>query len=79
MAKIEKTNEFTIIWNDDETVGLQFKEGKPMQLYDKSVVVESYDLPQFQGEIGLERLEKEIESLVSYAMVQYPMEFAEMP
>lgn len=79
MAKIEKKNEFTIIWNDDETVGLQFEEGKTMQLYDKSVVVESYDLPQFQGEKGLTLLEKEIEELVSYAMQQYPMEFAEMP
>ena len=79
MAKIEKTNEFTTIWNECETVGLQFQEGETMQLYTKSVVVKSCDLPQFQGEEGLKRLENEIQSLESYAKLQYPMEFAEMP
>ena len=75
MAKIEKKNEFTVIWNDEGTVGLQFTEGKSMQLYDKSVLT---DFDKLEKK-GIDWIEKEIQGLEEFAKDTYPMEFAEMP
>lgn len=76
MTKIEKENEFTIIWNDDKTLGLRFKEGESMQLYDSTVIT---DFQKLESKDGIDWLDKEIESLKEFAKEKYPFEFSEMP
>lgn len=74
--EIDKKNEFTIIWNDDKTVGLRFQEGESMQLYDSAVIT---DFQRLESKEAIEWLENEIDALKEFAKKRYPFEFKEMP
>jgi hypothetical protein len=72
----EQSGSLITLWNDKKGVGLQFKEGEPLQRYTSSVVLADKTLTS--TEAGLAIMNKAAGELMEHAARLYPKESGEM-
>lgn len=69
-----ETNGSTItLWDDTEGVGLQFKEGEPLQEYESNLVLRDFSI--LETEAGVAHLSEVSNRLHKEAAKRYPIEF----
>lgn len=71
--RTEKNGNLITLWDDQEGIGLQFKEGESLQRYTSEIVIK--DTAILSTEDGIAHLSKVQEALTAFAEAQYPKEF----
>lgn len=74
--RTEEKDGLITIWDDAKGIGLQFKQGEPLQLYTCSILIavqKNLDTPN-----RFEEVQRIADKLIAYATENYPNEFEEI-
>lgn len=71
--RTEQNGNLITLWDDNERVGIQFKQGEILQRYTLNVMV--IDTPKLSTLEGINAMNKATEALITYAEKHYPHEF----
>lgn len=71
--RIEKEGSVITIWDDNEGIGIRFKEGEMLQLYEAEIIL--MDLKLAETEEGSDLIIATTNKLKKYAIGKYPKEF----
>lgn len=78
--RTEKKEGYSILWDEENKVGLRFQEGERLQRYTSAIVMDEAKIEeQLSTEEGVRHLNAISAKLTEEAEKLYPMEFAPMP